>query len=280
MAVRKTPGVFFLITLIVCLVSGCDDQPEVVRIGFTGPFEGPYRDYGTQVISGVRYALDELNSEDRHRTFMVELIAFNDYGITDKAIDVSYSLTTDEYIDIIIDSWCTETSEDVIKQYSDYGKLVIGLLPECETGNHRISMDAAIIDDFLKERYPASSYLDRCGIADTGRVDSLETLTPVLCEPEIFFTGTSHEEAAIYILGFKLLSSDSSDVTGLQSLGDRGPFFMQGYLGARYAVALLVDNLNINANSSGYNEDFKINDMIMEYYWTETGWELLDITHG
>ncbi len=73
---------------LVVFLSACaaSTQP-VVKIGLVAPFEGRYRPIGYEAIYAARLAIREINARGGINGHRIELVALDDRGEPEKAID-------------------------------------------------------------------------------------------------------------------------------------------------------------------------------------------------
>ena len=69
-------------------LSACSASTQpVVKIGLVAPFEGRYRPIGYEAIYAARLAIREINARGGINGHRIELVALDDRGEPDKAID-------------------------------------------------------------------------------------------------------------------------------------------------------------------------------------------------
>lgn len=129
MVARKS--VLPILGALMCLLSaaqlsGCQPEPEIVRIALVAPFEGRYREIGYDVIAGVKVAIEEFNRSNNR--IQVELVAYDDGGMANEAIRISTAITQDPDVIAVIGHWRTETT---IASAQIYSKAGIPLISYC-----------------------------------------------------------------------------------------------------------------------------------------------------
>jgi hypothetical protein len=109
--------------LIVSLLIGCTTQqvPRVVKIGLVAPFEGRYREIGSDVIPAVRLALREWMDEHPGDIAPYELVAYDDLGDPDIAIEQAQKLVADPEVAVVIGHWRDVTSSAAVPVYEAAG---------------------------------------------------------------------------------------------------------------------------------------------------------------
>lgn len=101
-------------------INGCvQTTPHTVKIGLVAPFEGRYREIGYDVIPAARLAIREwaaLNSDPR---LAVELVAYDDGGDPDQAVEQAKKLAVDPDVVIVIGHWRDETTQAALPIYDE-----------------------------------------------------------------------------------------------------------------------------------------------------------------
>ncbi len=97
--------------LLIVSLTGCiRTTPEIVKIGLVAPFEGRYREIGYDVIPAARLAIREYAAESAGGMLAVELVAYDDGGDPDKAIEQAQKLALDPDVIAVIGHWREETT--------------------------------------------------------------------------------------------------------------------------------------------------------------------------
>ncbi|MBN1121475.1 MAG: ABC transporter substrate-binding protein [Anaerolineae bacterium] len=109
-AARCAPTLVYCMLLIVSLTGCIRTTPEIVKIGLVAPFEGRYREIGYDVIPAARLAIREYAAESAGSGLAVELVAYDDGGDPDKAIEQAKKLALDPDVVAVIGHWREETT--------------------------------------------------------------------------------------------------------------------------------------------------------------------------
>jgi hypothetical protein len=106
---RMASPLWFVLILLV--LSGCavSKTEPIKRIALLAPFEGRYREVGYQALYAGRMAIAEANRID------LELLAVDDGGSVETAIDRSNALNNDPLIEIILVLGIHAADEQVVK---------------------------------------------------------------------------------------------------------------------------------------------------------------------
>src|SRR5690606_17693270 len=123
---RPLPSVLARLLPVVLAVSllaaAClPATPEVVKIGLVAPFEGRYREIGSDVIPAVRLAIHEwaaLNSGRGGRALAFELVSYDDEGDPLQAVEQARKLASDPDVEIVIGHWLDSTSQAALPVYT------------------------------------------------------------------------------------------------------------------------------------------------------------------
>lgn len=112
-ALRRSPvllGLLGLLTLSSCLTGCLPATPRVVRIGLVAPFEGRYREIGTDVIPAARLAIRETAAQAGPGDLAVELVAYDDSGDPALAVQQARRLAADPLVVVVVGHWLPATS--------------------------------------------------------------------------------------------------------------------------------------------------------------------------
>lgn len=93
----------------------------VVRIGLVAPFEGRYREIGYDVIPAIRMALYDAAVGGGVGGYMVELVAFDDGGDPDSAVEQAHKVTRDPTVLVVIGHWMEPTTRAASGIYAEEG---------------------------------------------------------------------------------------------------------------------------------------------------------------
>ena len=102
----------FLIFEIGCLifVPGCGSTRPVVKFGLVAPFEGRYRPVGYDAIYAARLAVRERNAAGGVGGYRVELVAYDDGGDAQSAVERARQLALDPQVVAVIGHYRIETT--------------------------------------------------------------------------------------------------------------------------------------------------------------------------
>ncbi|HLV43374.1 MAG TPA: ABC transporter substrate-binding protein [Aggregatilineales bacterium] len=266
---RPLPSVLARLLPIVLAVSllaaAClPATPEVVKIGLVAPFEGRYREIGSDVIPAVRLAIHEwaaLNSGRGGRALAFELVSYDDEGDPLQAVEQARKLASDPDVEIVIGHWLDSTSQAALPVYTaadlrlitwitlpvDFPNAVLNLAPS------QTSLQGAA-ERWLRQAEPGMLLL-----SGTGDVQEAVTMLeraprdqPVIGAP-VFglaqFGALAGEQAdGVYYVTGNALPADNVDLAGLDverfvqgfeenSLGSPpGPLAASAYVAAWVAM--------------------------------------------
>ena len=106
------------------LLTGCRFPGSVrptIKIGLVAPFEGRYRYVGYDVIYAVRLALREANSAGGVGGYSLELVAYDDGGDPESAVQQARKLAIDPQVVAAIGHFHEETNEAAAPIYEQSG---------------------------------------------------------------------------------------------------------------------------------------------------------------
>jgi hypothetical protein len=113
-----------LAAVLVGMLGSCVRvTPKVVRIGFVAPFEGRYREIGSDVIPAARLAIREwaaASANDR-AGLAFELVAYDDMGDPALAAAQAEKLAADPDVAAVIGHWRDETTLAAAPIYAEAG---------------------------------------------------------------------------------------------------------------------------------------------------------------
>ena len=109
------PSTQYLVMLVFgigcCLaVSACDSTAPVLKFGLVAPFEGRYRPVGYDAIYAARLAVREKNAAGGVAGYRVELVAYDDGGDTQAAVERARQLALDSQVVAVIGHYRVETT--------------------------------------------------------------------------------------------------------------------------------------------------------------------------
>ncbi len=104
--------ILWILALGSFLLTGCLPSriPDVVKIGLVAPFEGRYRYIGYDAVYAARLAVREVNAAGGIGGAPVELVAYDDRGNVDMAVQAARSLVVDAEVVAVIGHYRDETS--------------------------------------------------------------------------------------------------------------------------------------------------------------------------
>jgi len=112
----------FAIIAFLPLITACSPIPDkTIKIGLIAPFSGRYREIGYQAIHGARLALAEYRASDALHKHSVELLAFDDAGYPDSAIEQAKQLLVDTDVVAVIGHWLDATTSAAAPIYVNAG---------------------------------------------------------------------------------------------------------------------------------------------------------------
>lgn len=104
--------------ILITALAGCQPEPRrVAKIGLVAPFEGRYREIGSDVILAVRLALQEWAAADTERSVFIELVAYDDMGDPELAAEQSAKLAADPEVLVVIGHWRDITTSAALPAY-------------------------------------------------------------------------------------------------------------------------------------------------------------------
>lgn len=92
------------------LISACASTAPVLKIGLVAPFEGRYRPVGYDAIYAARLAVREQNAQGGVGGYRVELIAYDDGGDAQTAMERARQLALDPQVVAVIGHYRVETT--------------------------------------------------------------------------------------------------------------------------------------------------------------------------
>jgi ABC-type branched-subunit amino acid transport system substrate-binding protein len=124
------PSLYLSISLccLAVLLTACaaSTQP-VVKIGLVAPFEGRYRSIGYEAIYAARLAIREINAQGGINGQRVELVALDDRGEPDKAIEAARQLVLDPQVVAVVGHLRPDSTDAAMKIYCEAGLPVVAL---------------------------------------------------------------------------------------------------------------------------------------------------------
>jgi branched-chain amino acid transport system substrate-binding protein len=102
-------------------LAGCSIVAPVIKIGLVGPFEGRHRQIGYDTVYSARLAIREINKSGGVGKYRVGLVALDDFGNPEIAVQVAQSLVIDPGVVAVVGHWLSQTTavaEPVYEQAS------------------------------------------------------------------------------------------------------------------------------------------------------------------
>jgi ABC-type branched-subunit amino acid transport system substrate-binding protein len=154
---RSFPHSLFLsVSLSLCLVillSACSASTQpVVKIGLVAPFEGRYRPIGYEAIYAARLAIREINAQGGINGQRVELVALDDRGEPEKAIEAARQLVIDPQVVAVVGHLRPDSTDAAMKVYCEAGLPVIALESAAATCESAFVTGAAPRERWLEDR--------------------------------------------------------------------------------------------------------------------------------
>jgi ABC-type branched-subunit amino acid transport system substrate-binding protein len=112
----------YVLVTVHCLVfTACAVTRPTLKIGLAAPFEGRYRNIGYEVIYAVRMAVREANAAGGVAGYSVELVALDDSGDPQRAVEQARKLAADPQVLGVIGHWRHETTAAAAAEYDQAG---------------------------------------------------------------------------------------------------------------------------------------------------------------
>ena len=112
--------------LVTLLLAGCASVQPVVKVGLVAPFEGAQRALGYDAIYAARLAVREVNEAGGVGGYRVALVALDDGGDEQLAVETAASLTIDPKVVAVIGHGLPQTTAVAQPVYASAG---VPLLP-------------------------------------------------------------------------------------------------------------------------------------------------------
>lgn len=113
---RVTLSLFLFVALSLFL-SACASTQPVIKIGLVAPFEGRFRAIGYEAIYAARLAIREINARGGVNGYRVELVALDDRGESERAIDAARQLMIDPQVVVVIGHYRPTTTAAALNEY-------------------------------------------------------------------------------------------------------------------------------------------------------------------
>lgn len=122
---------YLCVCLFLCLaISACNfpgsTQP-VIKIGLVAPFDGRYRSIGYEAIYAARLAIREINAQGGINGYRLELVALDDRGEPDQAIEAARKLTVDRQVVAVIGHYRPDSTDAALETYCNQRIPVIAI---------------------------------------------------------------------------------------------------------------------------------------------------------
>jgi hypothetical protein len=126
MPAHRDRRVLLAVMLLAILLAACgtgevSPAPRVVKIGLVAPFEGRYREIGSDVIPAVRTAILHYTAARGPDDPVVELVAFDDGGEPDQAVRQAEAVMADAEVAAVIGHWRDDTTAAALPIYTRRG---------------------------------------------------------------------------------------------------------------------------------------------------------------
>ncbi|HLF25419.1 MAG TPA: ABC transporter substrate-binding protein [Anaerolineae bacterium] len=109
---------FHISFILLLLLASCSaSTAPVVKIGLVAPFEGRYRAIGYEAIYAARLAVREINRGGGVQGVRVELLALDDGGEPDRAIEQARKLAIDPQIVAVLGHYRPDATDAAIDVY-------------------------------------------------------------------------------------------------------------------------------------------------------------------
>jgi len=158
----------------------------LIKIGLIAPFEGRYRDLGYEVIYAVRLAVREANAAGGAGGYSLALMAYDDSGEADQAIEQAHKIATDPDVLGVIGHWRTTTTAAAAPTYAEVNLPLLapnpGSAADLPAATYRLGLGSA------SEREAVPTGAQQC----PPPCDALDDLTWLLD------ARAAHPESAIY----------------------------------------------------------------------------------
>lgn len=108
----------YVFTCLLAFLPACLPLTRpVVKIALVAPFEGRYRNVGYEVIYAVRLAVREANANGGVAGYSIELMAFDDAGNVDAAVEQARKVVADPQVLGVIEHWRGATTTAAATEY-------------------------------------------------------------------------------------------------------------------------------------------------------------------
>lgn len=168
-------GCWSLITvycLLVTFLAGCASVEPVIKIGLVAPFEGYERELGYDAIYAARLAVREINEAGGIAGHRMALVALDDGGDEQLAVETAASLVVDPAVVAVIGHGLAETTFVAQPVYADAN------LPLLPLGNPPFSAyDPALLPaEFLTAYSAVTPFEETAGFYAAATYDAMQLL--------------------------------------------------------------------------------------------------------
>jgi hypothetical protein len=133
---------------MVGLVAGCSalGRPiEIRRIALLAPFEERYREIGYDAYYAVKLAMQDMGDTS------IELVAVDDGGTRDSAVDRAYALTSDPLVQVVIALGNAATQPETQAALGDKPMLIVGQWGASPEGNHVFTLASQAVSAMVTD---------------------------------------------------------------------------------------------------------------------------------
>jgi ABC-type branched-subunit amino acid transport system substrate-binding protein len=114
-----------LLALGLLFAAGCASADPVVKVGLVAPFEGRNRAVGYDAIYSARLAVREINQAGGIGGHRVALVALDDRGDPQLAVEAAASLVLDPGVVAVVGHFLPQTTDVVASLYDERGLALI-----------------------------------------------------------------------------------------------------------------------------------------------------------
>jgi ABC-type branched-subunit amino acid transport system substrate-binding protein len=120
-------SVLLWLSSIVAACAFPGSTAPVIKIGLVAPFEGRYRPIGYEAIYAARLAIREINAQGGLRGYRIELVALDDKGDPELAIEQARQLAIDPQVMAVIGHYRPNSTDEALAEYCDQQLPVIAI---------------------------------------------------------------------------------------------------------------------------------------------------------
>jgi ABC-type branched-subunit amino acid transport system substrate-binding protein len=169
-----------ILAIGLLLAAGCTSVAPVVKVGLVAPFEGRNRSIGYDAIYSARLAVREINQAGGIGGHRVALVALDDRGDSQLAVEAATSLLIDPDVVAVVGHFLPETTGAAASLYEERG------LPLLAAGNPPLMPgDKATLSQSFINAYEAVTPFDETAGPYAGiTYDAFELLWEALALAE------------------------------------------------------------------------------------------------